>query len=253
MTHDPTFWLLARASRLHRLRPADAVGARGARAQVAALPRAEAGGRRPTRTGRSPCSGSARSPCTASRSCSTRPCGCRCWALVVPFTSSYRPVATAIGVLTAELMLLVYASFSLRKRIGAEELAPAALGDVRDLRRRHRARPHGRHRHQRGRGPSRSTSARSARSRRRPPARARSPVSHPSTSRKEQHHDVPHRDRPFALQRLRHLRRARARRLRARGRHRRAARRLERRRGRARRGRLVPDGRDLRRSSWKAA
>ena len=40
------------------------------------------------------------------------------WALVVPFTSSYRPVATAIGVLTAELMILVYASFSVRKRIG---------------------------------------------------------------------------------------------------------------------------------------
>ncbi len=40
------------------------------------------------------------------------------WALVVPFTSSYRPVATAIGVLTAELMILVYASFSMRKRIG---------------------------------------------------------------------------------------------------------------------------------------
>ena len=40
------------------------------------------------------------------------------WALVVPFTSSYRPAATAIGVLTAELMILVYASFSVRKRIG---------------------------------------------------------------------------------------------------------------------------------------
>lgn len=40
------------------------------------------------------------------------------WALVVPFTSSYRPVATAIGVLTAELMVLIYASFSMRKRIG---------------------------------------------------------------------------------------------------------------------------------------
>lgn len=40
------------------------------------------------------------------------------WALVVPFTSSYRPVATAIGVLTAELMVIVYASFSFKKRIG---------------------------------------------------------------------------------------------------------------------------------------
>lgn len=41
------------------------------------------------------------------------------YALVVPLTSPYRPVAVALGVLTAELMLLVYASFSLRKRIGA--------------------------------------------------------------------------------------------------------------------------------------
>ena len=40
------------------------------------------------------------------------------WALVVPFTSAYRPVATTIGVLTAELMVLIYASFSMRKRIG---------------------------------------------------------------------------------------------------------------------------------------
>jgi sulfoxide reductase heme-binding subunit YedZ len=40
------------------------------------------------------------------------------WALVVPFTSTYRPLATSIGVLAAELMILVYASFSVRKRIG---------------------------------------------------------------------------------------------------------------------------------------
>jgi len=40
-------------------------------------------------------------------------------ALVVPGLISYRPLATSLGVLSAELMVLVYASFSQRKRIGA--------------------------------------------------------------------------------------------------------------------------------------
>jgi methionine sulfoxide reductase heme-binding subunit len=39
--------------------------------------------------------------------------------VVVPGLVGYRPVATALGVLAAELMVLVYASFSLRQRIGA--------------------------------------------------------------------------------------------------------------------------------------
>jgi sulfoxide reductase heme-binding subunit YedZ len=39
-------------------------------------------------------------------------------ALVVPGLSSYRPLATGLGVLSAELMVVVYASFSLRRRIG---------------------------------------------------------------------------------------------------------------------------------------
>jgi sulfoxide reductase heme-binding subunit YedZ len=39
-------------------------------------------------------------------------------ALLVPGLSPYRPVAVAVGVLAAELMLLVYVSFGLRKRIG---------------------------------------------------------------------------------------------------------------------------------------
>ena len=39
-------------------------------------------------------------------------------ALVVPGQSPYRPVAVAAGVLGAELMLLVFVSFSLRRRIG---------------------------------------------------------------------------------------------------------------------------------------
>jgi len=39
-------------------------------------------------------------------------------ALFIPGLSSYRPNSVAIGVLTAELMVVVYASFSMRKRIG---------------------------------------------------------------------------------------------------------------------------------------
>lgn len=39
-------------------------------------------------------------------------------ALVVPGLSPYRPLATGIGVLAAELVALVYVSFSLRRRIG---------------------------------------------------------------------------------------------------------------------------------------
>jgi methionine sulfoxide reductase heme-binding subunit len=39
--------------------------------------------------------------------------------LLVPGLGSYRPLAVGIGVLAAELMLLIYASFSLRGRLGA--------------------------------------------------------------------------------------------------------------------------------------
>jgi DMSO/TMAO reductase YedYZ heme-binding membrane subunit len=39
-------------------------------------------------------------------------------ALLVPGASPYRPLAVGIGVLAAELMLVVYASFALRRRIG---------------------------------------------------------------------------------------------------------------------------------------
>lgn len=38
--------------------------------------------------------------------------------LLVPGVAPYRPLWTGLGVLAAELMVLVYASFSLRKRIG---------------------------------------------------------------------------------------------------------------------------------------
>ena len=40
-------------------------------------------------------------------------------ALVVPGLAPYRPLWTALGVLAAELMVVVYASFALRRRIGA--------------------------------------------------------------------------------------------------------------------------------------
>ena len=39
-------------------------------------------------------------------------------ALLVPGLSPYRPLATGIGVLAAELMTVIYLSFSLRRRIG---------------------------------------------------------------------------------------------------------------------------------------
>lgn len=41
-------------------------------------------------------------------------------ALLVPGLSPYRPLAVGIGVLAAELMVLVYVSFGQRKRIGAK-------------------------------------------------------------------------------------------------------------------------------------
>jgi len=40
--------------------------------------------------------------------------------LFVPGLVGYRPVWTSLGILAAELMILVYASFSLRKRIGTK-------------------------------------------------------------------------------------------------------------------------------------
>lgn len=40
--------------------------------------------------------------------------------LFVPGLISYRPVWTSLGILAGELMLLVYASFSVRKRIGVK-------------------------------------------------------------------------------------------------------------------------------------
>ena len=39
-------------------------------------------------------------------------------ALLVPGLSPYRPLATGVGIVGAELMLMIYISFSLRRRIG---------------------------------------------------------------------------------------------------------------------------------------
>lgn len=41
-------------------------------------------------------------------------------ALVVPGLVSYRPIWTAAGVLAAELVVVIYASFALRRRIGVK-------------------------------------------------------------------------------------------------------------------------------------
>ncbi len=41
-------------------------------------------------------------------------------ALIVPGLVSYRPAWTAVGVLAAELMVVIYASFALRRRIGVK-------------------------------------------------------------------------------------------------------------------------------------
>src|SRR5689334_21381588 len=119
MTHDPTFWLLARASGftayafltlsvlaglvlksrpfgtaikpawmtgLHRTLALTAIGALVAHATAIVL----------------------------DTTVKIAPLG-----LIVPGLAGYRPFATALGVLAAELTIVVYASFSLRKRIGA--------------------------------------------------------------------------------------------------------------------------------------
>ena len=51
-------------------------------------------------------------------------------ALLVPGTAPYRPLWTGLGVLAGELMLIVYVSFALRKRIGIRQLAAPPLDHV---------------------------------------------------------------------------------------------------------------------------
>ena len=89
-------------------------------------------------------------------------------ALFVPGLISYRPVWTSVGVLTAELMVIVYASFSQRKRIGAKNWRRCTgrpTGSSPALRRTGSRRAPTRH----ARGPSRCTSPPSPPSRPQPP------------------------------------------------------------------------------------
>ena len=66
--------------------------------------------------------------------------------LLIPFTSSYRPLWTGLGVVAAELLLALAVTNHYRKRISYSALAPAPLPELRRLDRRDRARPRRRHR-----------------------------------------------------------------------------------------------------------
>jgi sulfoxide reductase heme-binding subunit YedZ len=118
MTHDPTFWLLARASGLTayvlltlsvvaglvlKARP---FGKAVRPATLTALHRTLA------LMGLGALAGHALA-LVLDTTVKVSPLG-----LVVPGLVGYRPLATSLGVLAAELMVIVYASFSLRKRIG---------------------------------------------------------------------------------------------------------------------------------------
>ena len=118
MTHDPTFWLLARASGLTayvmltlsvvaglvvKARPfGKAIGP----ATLTGLHRVLA------LSGLGALAGHALA-LVLDTTVKVSPLG-----LLVPGLVAYRPLATSLGVLAAELMVIVYASFSLRKRIG---------------------------------------------------------------------------------------------------------------------------------------
>jgi sulfoxide reductase heme-binding subunit YedZ len=117
VTHDPTFWLLARASGITayvlvtlsvlaglvlksrpfaRLRPATATQIHRALALNAIAAIAAHG-----------------IALVLDTTVKISPI-----ALAIPGLISYRPLATSLGVLAAELAILVYASFSIRRRIG---------------------------------------------------------------------------------------------------------------------------------------
>ena len=100
-------------------------------------------------------------------------------ALAIPGLISYRPLATSLGVLAAELTILVYASFSLRRRIGFRAWRALHWADVRGLRPRHRSRPRGGNRLQPSLG-------RVALPRRRRSGRVRDCLARPHTERRSQ-------------------------------------------------------------------
>ena len=195
MHHDPTFWLLARASGLtayvlltlsvlaglvlksrpfRTLRAADRRrGAQDARAD----------GPRRTRAARAPRSCSTRPSRSASRRCSS------------PGSSRYRPAAVAAGVVAAWLLVVVD-----RVVLGAAahrhaNVAAAALAHLRALRPRDDPRDRRRHRHGAAVGAGLYLGAARRRRRRDRLARPRS-TSPPAVPRprKEQHHEqLPHR------------------------------------------------------------
>ena len=66
--------------------------------------------------------------------------------LVMPFAGPYRPEWVGIGQVAFYLMVIVYGSFYVRRRIGQRALATAPLHDVARLRGRDRPRRHVGHR-----------------------------------------------------------------------------------------------------------
>ena len=66
--------------------------------------------------------------------------------LLIPFTSSYRPLWTGLGIVAAELLLALAVTNHYRKRMLLLRLAPAPLPELRRLDRGDRARPRRRHR-----------------------------------------------------------------------------------------------------------
>ena len=243
MKHDPTFWLLARASGLtaYALLTASVLAGLVLKSRPfgrALKPAAVIDIHRFLALLGLGMLGAARRDARARPA----PCTCRSPALLVPGSSPYRPAAVAAGVVAAELMLLIYLSFSLRPRIGTRNWRRLhwatylvfALATVHGLAAgTDSTQPWARDLYLGAIGAVAFATAWRALDR---------PDPHPHPKGAP---DVPHRDRPLALQRLRRLRRARARDLRARQRRARlAARRHERRPGRARRGRRLPDGRD---------
>ena len=146
MKHDPTFWLLARSG--------------GFTAYILLTLSVLAGIAVKARPFGKPVRPAAQ---TDTHRCSRWPASARCAymgragarphredagvALVVPLASHYRPLAVAFGVLSAELMVLVYASFSHRNRIGARNWRRLHWATYADLRRRDSPRPRRRHRH----------------------------------------------------------------------------------------------------------
>jgi sulfoxide reductase heme-binding subunit YedZ len=118
MTHDPTFWLLARASGFAAYIPLTfsvlaglAVKSRPFRSLAPAAQ---------TDTHRAfALAGLAMLVLHGMALVLDQTVRLPLYALLLPFASEYRPTAVAFGVVAAELMAIVYWSFSLRRRMGA--------------------------------------------------------------------------------------------------------------------------------------